>query len=129
MRHWWIGFLLLAAALLLPACGGPAEPEATPEPTLSPEVALGKQLFQAHCAACHVTEGEAVIVGPSLDGVAGRAETRTAGLDARQYLSLSIVQPDAHLVEGFENLMPSTLGKQLTGEELDALVAYLLTLD
>jgi hypothetical protein len=38
------------------------------------------------------------------------------------------MQPDAYLVEGFENLMPASLSKQLTGEELDAVIAYLQTL-
>jgi hypothetical protein len=31
-------------------------------------------------------------------------------------------------VDGFDNLMPENLGKKLTGEELDAVVAYLMTL-
>jgi len=50
------------------------------------------------------------------------------GLDARQYIELSILKPDAYLVEGFPNTMPSDFGKKLTSEELNDLVAYLLTL-
>ena len=38
------------------------------------------------------------------------------------------MQPDAYLVQGYENLMPNNLSKELTGEELDAVVAYLQTL-
>lgn len=123
-------FLLIISLILilfLTACSGPAE--AVPEPTLPPEIAAGKRLFQVHCASCHAVQSEAVIVGPSLAGVAARAGERMDGLDARQYMELSILQPEAYLVEGFENLMPSTLGKQLTGEEVDALVGYLLTLE
>lgn len=114
-------------AIFLTACN--SQQAAEPEPTLLPEVAAGMQLFQVHCASCHAIEGDTVIVGPSLAQVAANARSRVAGLDARQYIELSILQPDAFLVEGFENLMPSTLGKQLTGEELDRLVAYLLTLE
>ena len=60
--------------------------------------------------------------------VATRAETRVDGFDAYTYLITSVMQPDAYLVQGFENLMPNNLSKQLTGEELDAVVAYLQTL-
>jgi mono/diheme cytochrome c family protein len=125
LRNRLFGLLLLA--ILLAACN--SQETAAPLPTLPPEVAAGKQLFQVHCASCHVIEGDTVIVGPSLARVAANAGSRVAGLDARQYIELSILQPDAFLVEGFDNLMPSTLGKQLTGEELDQLVAYLLTLE
>jgi hypothetical protein len=50
------------------------------------------------------------------------------GQDARTYIMTSIMRPQAYLVEGFEPLMPEDFGKSLTGEEIDNLVAYLLTL-
>jgi len=111
---------------LLAACAGT---EATPAVTQDPLTVAGNALFQRHCASCHALEPEVVIVGPSLAGIAGRAGQRMAGLDARQYILTSVLRPEAHLVEGFDNLMPSTLAKDLTGEELDTLTAYLLTLD
>jgi nitric oxide reductase subunit C len=92
-------------------------------------IAAGGKLFQRHCASCHTLEPDVVIVGPSLAGIAGRAGERTAGLDARQYIQTSVLRPDAYVVEGFDNLMPSSLAKDLTGEELDTLTAYLLTLE
>ena len=70
-----------------------------------------------------------MIVGPSLAGIAERAPTRVDGLTAQEYVEISIVRPDAYLVEGFDDVMPANLGKKLTGDELDALVAYLLTLE
>ncbi len=121
--------------LYLAACSGNATPAATAtaDPQYSPEEAAqieqGERLFSQHCASCHATEPETVIVGPSLAGIASQAETRVDGLTAQEYIELSIVRPDAYLVEGFDNVMPANLGKRLTGEELDALVAYLLTLE
>lgn len=69
-----------------------------------------------------------IIRGPSLFGVAGRAGQRVSGMDARSYMYNSILNPTAYMVDGFQNLMPTDLGKTLTGEELDAVVAYLFTL-
>ncbi|MCB8939784.1 MAG: c-type cytochrome [Ardenticatenaceae bacterium] len=118
---------LILCLLFLAACGGRAE-ATPPPPTLSPQAQLGKQVFSRDCGACHSTTPDTIIVGPSLAGVATRAETRVDGLDAYTYLLTSVMQPDAYLVEGFDNLMPASLSKQLTGEELDNVIAYLQTL-
>lgn len=69
-----------------------------------------------------------VVRGPSLYGIAGRAGERVPGQDARTYIYTSIMRPDAFIVPGFENVMPGTLAKTLTGEQIDAVVAYLYTL-
>lgn len=116
-----------ALALLLAACSGvAAQPE--PTPTRDPLAVRGEAVFNLHCATCHATVPETVIVGPSLSGIASRASTYDANLNARQYIEISILRPDAFLVTGFANAMPADLGKKLTSEELDAIVAYLLTL-
>ncbi|MEZ4592248.1 MAG: cytochrome c [Chloroflexota bacterium] len=119
--------LLILCLLFLAACGGGAE-AAPPPPTLSPQAQAGKQVFSRVCGACHSTSPDTIIVGPSLAGIASRAETRVEGQDAYTYLLTSVMQPDAYLVEGYENLMPGSLSKELTGEELDAVIAYLQTL-
>ena len=111
---------------MLAACGSGAA--ATPAPTLTPEQQAGEQVFQANCAACHATVPNTVIVGPSLAGVATRAETRVPGQDAITYLQTSILKPYAYVVDGFPKAMPPDFGKRLTGEEFDEVVAYLLTL-
>ena len=118
--------LLCIFTLLLSACGG--GPPATPAPALDPVAARGQQVFNQNCAACHALGPDTIIVGPSLAGVAGRAGSRVPGSGAQQYLETSILKPDAHVVEGFSDVMPKDFGKKLTGEELDALVAFLLTL-
>ncbi|MBE7531629.1 MAG: cytochrome c [Chloroflexi bacterium] len=86
-------------------------------------------MFSQNCGSCHSTIPETVIVGPSLAGIASRAETRKPGQDGRTYLYTAILQPGDFLVDGYSDLMPATFGKQLTGEDLDAVVAYLLTLE
>ncbi len=120
---------LLVLVLAMAACG--SEPEIPAEPTavLTAEQEAGRQVFVANCGACHSVGAEAVIVGPSLEGIASRAGDRVDGLDARGYLYGSIMQPDDFRVEGFEDVMPKNFGMSLTGEEIDAVVAYLLTLE
>ncbi len=119
---WWI-----VLSGLLVACGGEAT-AVPPTPTLSPAAVAGKQVFTRVCGSCHSTTPDTTIVGPSLAGIATRAEARVPGQDARTYIMTSIMRPQAYLVEGFEPLMPEDFGKSLTGEEIDNLVAYLLTL-
>ena len=124
LRQAWCLLLILIA---LAACGGPAE--ASIPPTLSDEAVLGQQVFTRECGSCHSTAPDTTIVGPSLAGIATQAETRVAGQDARTYLLNAIINPGDHLVEGFQDLMPSNFGTMLTGEEIDAVVAYLMTLE
>lgn len=119
--HWLA--TLLAAGLLV-GCG--ATPAPTPAPTLDPILVRGKRVFEANCGACHSLQAGATLVGPSLAGIATTAGARVDGLDARAYLYTSIMRPGAYLVEGFQDLMPSTLAKSLSGEDIDAVVAYLL---
>lgn len=126
----WIVFATVFL-LLLTACGGAAEPEtAVPtSPPLTEEEARGRKVFETSCGACHSILPDTVIVGPTMDGIASRAETQNPKQDGRTYLYTAILKPEDFLVEGYDNLMPATLGKQLTGEELDAVVAYLMTLE
>ncbi|GIK58503.1 MAG: hypothetical protein BroJett015_41660 [Chloroflexota bacterium] len=125
------GLLILFCVFFFAACSGAAGPTPAPRPsaTLSPEAARGKTVFSQNCGSCHSTIPETVIVGPSLAGIASRAETRKPGQDGRTYLYTAILQPGDFLVDGYSDLMPATFGKQLTGEDLDAVVAYLLTLE
>ena len=116
-------------AFLLVGCGGEPEVTALPTPTLSAELQAGFEVYTQHCAICHAITPETVIRGPSFHGMAVTAGTRVEGQDAKTYLYNSIMRPDDFLVDGFENIMPSTLSKTLTGEEIDAVVAYLLTFE
>jgi mono/diheme cytochrome c family protein len=109
----------------------------TPEPLIpladesTPE-GRGRVVFvTSGCNACHAISGlSSGAVGPTLDGLAGRAGETVADLDAEEYIRQSIIDPSAHVVEGFaDGLMPQTFGETLTQEQLDDLVAFLLTLE
>lgn len=117
-------------AILLAACGE-TTPAATPTPaiTLAPGEVSGQVVFSANCAPCHLLTPDDVKVGPSLHGIATRAGTTVEGQDAYTYLLTSILRPDDYLVEDFDNLMPASLAKSLTSEEMDAVIDYLLTLE
>jgi len=92
------------------------------------DIETGRALFerrvigsQTGCSTCHsITEGE-VIVGPSLAGIGSREDPQ----DLRE----SILDPDAEIVDGFsEGTMPDVWNEALTSQQVDQLVAYLLTL-
>ncbi|MFW6069096.1 MAG: c-type cytochrome [Chloroflexota bacterium] len=119
--------VLLFSCLLFVACQS-SEPTAPPTPTLTAELAQGKRLFSQHCGSCHAIEADTVIVGPSLFAVADRAKERAPDMTPQQYVELSILQPEAILVPGYDNVMPTNFGTRLTGEELDAIVAYVMSL-
>ena len=125
--------LLACLALSVAACGGAATAAAptaaVPTPTRDPVLAVGQKVFVAHCGACHSAEPGSTIVGPSLAHLAETGGTRVDGLDARAYVYNSIMRPSDYLVEGFGDLMPQDLARKLTGEELDSVVAYVLSLN
>lgn len=93
----------------------------------------GEDLFfssDTGCSVCHSVEPGVELVGPNLAGVARRAGSRVPGLDSEEYLRQSILDPNAYIVEGFRsNLMLDIYEDSLSEDEIDALVAYLLTLD
>jgi mono/diheme cytochrome c family protein len=88
----------------------------------------GEQIFTAAgCAGCHqfAPAGSTGTIGPSLDELAAAAGDREPGKSAEDYVRESLTQPEAFLVEGFGNAMPSFEGR-LTDEQVQALVDYLL---
>ncbi len=118
--------LFLAGLVFLAACTSLLPP---PTPTLSPLEDQGRRVFGTFCQRCHGITGDTVIVGPSLAGISSRAGERMPGLDAQAYIKLSILDPDAFIVPGFEpGLMPLDISAAMTEEQVNALTAYLLTL-
>jgi cytochrome c2 len=98
--------------------------------------ANGEKLFASQgCAACHsLTEGEKII-GPSLFHAGqtalkhiqdatykGKAKT------AEEYIRESIVEPNTYVVSGFPaGVMVQDFGKKLSAQDMDDLVAFLMT--
>ena len=91
----------------------------------------GSTTYQNYCAPCHTLDGSRRI-GPSFRGLTkstrltldpnGIKHTITADAD---YLRQSIIEPGAHVVEGYQNIMPPMAGL-LRESQIDALVDYLL---
>lgn len=125
------------ASTPLPAGARPTTSEDDP-------IALGENVFRSAnpaCVACHSISPGVNLAGPSLAGVSGRTRALLASpaytgkaKDVAGYLRESIVAPSAHRVPGDMysasgvSFMPSTYGKDLKPEQLDALVAYLSSL-
>ena len=113
-------------AVLFSACS--TFTPASPTPTPDPFIVQGQNVFNSRCATCHALVPDTIIIGPSLYGIATRAETRVTGQSAEEYIQLSILRPNDYIVDGFNNVMVTNLAKELTSEELNALVAFLMTL-
>ena len=113
------------AAVILAACS--TTPETSVTPTLDATQQQGQAVFKLRCAQCHALTPDTVVIGPSLAGIATRASTRILGYSAEEYLEISILSPKEYLVDGFTDTMPTNFGKDLTSDELSAVVAYLMT--
>jgi cytochrome c oxidase subunit 2 len=109
----------------VPAADQPTAPAADLA-KLSPEQ-RGERLFKDKmCATCHALDGNRV-VGPALNGVLGRQVKLTDGSTItadEAYITESIKNPTAKVVEGFPPAMPP-LG--LNDSEIQDLIAYLKT--
>jgi cytochrome c553 len=122
---------------------------ATPNVTAVPgDPVVGKQLFEQGtgkveiptCASCHnIVDDGTIKVGPLMGGLVtrGTMHAQAQGQDLYTYLHTSIVNPNAFLVpnEGTKvysaagtSLMYQNYATDLTAEQIDHLVAYLLTL-
>jgi nitric oxide reductase subunit C len=93
----------------------------------NPLVAEGHLVYSQRCAACHALEEGVIIVGPSFYGLANRAGERVAGQSAEDYIRSSILYPSDYLVDGFGDLMQKNFSEVLSSDEINALIAYLMT--
>jgi mono/diheme cytochrome c family protein len=125
-------------------------------PELPPDQAVGTDLTQTlpegdaargqtlaegplGCAACHTlsTVGPAWAGDGTTPGIGTRAAARVseagysgAATDGEQYLLESMVDPNVHLVAGFEpNLMPGNFAGRLSPQDAADLIAYMLTFE
>jgi len=128
--------IALILALVLVACGGGGD--TGNEGAEQDPVALGEELYKGTtigsasspgCITCHSLEEGTTLVGPSHAGVGTSAGTLVAGMSAEEYLKESIVEPNAHIVDGFSpGVMYQNYARELSTEQIDALVEYMLAL-
>lgn len=127
--------LVAACVLTLAACSlGPSAPTGDAE--------RGRALFnqpvdsprgeQQACSRCHaIKEGERAPtgLGTNFFDIGVRAGNTVPGQTAEQYLRTSITDPDAFLAGNFQDgLMYREYAKALTPQQIEDLVAYMLTL-
>ena len=130
-----------------PAEEAPVSPPETGQaetPATGGLVAMGQEIFMVApanvgpqalwCNTCHQIEGLAAgLIGPDLTHIATDAGTRRPGMSAEQYIRESIANPEVFVPTGVERatagLMTEAITSGLTDEQVDALVAYLMTLE
>ena len=94
----------------------------------------GESLYNTlGCANCHAAQNN--VHGPSLYSVYGKVRQFSNGSTAvadDNYLRTSIINPNAEVVKGYQNIMPAypvgAESGQLTEEQVLSLVAYIKTL-
>jgi hypothetical protein len=110
-------------------------PTPEPLPEFAPEqIAAGESLYRnggagaPACITCHLLD-ERSGLGPSLRGLRDIAGRRVPGLSAIDYVRQSIVEPDAYIAPGYHSgYMYQRYGESLSAEQIDALLAFVLSL-
>ncbi|MDX1600194.1 MAG: c-type cytochrome [Anaerolineales bacterium] len=125
--------LAATAALLITSCGGPSgDPQRGEE--LYRQQKLGGGAAPG-CVSCHSLDPGVVKVGPSHANVGSRAQGviqepgyQGEATTAAEYLRESILDPNAHVAEGFDpGVMYQDYAEVLTEQQIEDLVAFLLT--
>jgi nitric oxide reductase subunit C len=133
MRHnRFLIAMLILLALVLTACN---HQSVAPGDIPGSGPTRGEALFQLNplgdlpgCGTCHSLKAGELLVGPSMAGIATIAEKQTTGLAAEVFLRQGILKPDTYLEPGFNPGAMPRYGEGLAAQDVDDLVAYLLTL-
>jgi cytochrome c oxidase subunit 2 len=126
-------FAAIAIAIPMVLITSASSPEATnspPPPTVAPVLPGEGLAVELGCVACHTTDGTD-LVGPTWAGLAGSDRLLDSGetvVADDPYLLRSIVDPPAQVVAGFNPIMPTGYGDQLTDEEISDLIDYINSL-
>jgi cytochrome c553 len=134
MRLKLLMIVAVCVAAFLAACGGGSaiDPQEIGDPEHGRQVfETGGELDLIECSACHSLDGTVTESGlnkyPSLQGISENAGDRVPELSAVEYLRQSILDPGAYVLEGYEDNMEKGYQYGLSDEEVDDLVAFLLT--
>ncbi len=107
----------------------PSAPDAEAA-TEDPAIARGRTLYSQRCASCHAIQaGVTGLPGPSLAGIADRAWYRKPGMGPEAYIRESILYPSDYIVEGYADVMQKNFADLFSSQELDDLIAFLMTLE
>ncbi len=125
-------FAAIAIAIPMVLITSASSPQATnsPSPTVAPVLPGEGLAVELGCVACHTTDGTES-AGPTWAGLAGSDRLLDSGetvVADDPYLLRSIVDPPAQLVAGFNPIMPTGYGDQLTDEEISDLIDYINSL-
>ncbi len=94
--------------------------------------ASGDQYAQTFgCTGCHSTDGNA-LVGPTFRGLYGSQRTfedGTSGMADEAYLRRSILDPGAQVVQGFSDVMRKDYADEITAEQIDVLIEFIVGLE
>jgi mono/diheme cytochrome c family protein len=93
----------------------------TSEPVAAgPDLENGASKFKGlGCAGCHNTDSSK-LVGPGLGGISAKGD---------DYIRVSITDPAAVILDGYNDLMPKNFGDALKGDDMDDMIAYLNSLN
>jgi cytochrome c oxidase subunit 2 len=104
--------------------------EMTEGPSDDP-VVRGEEWYQQFgCIACHSTDGSDQI-GPSWKGLYGKQETMADGSTIvvdEAYIIESIIDPQASIVMGFENILMPPTGIGMSEEQISDVIAFIESL-
>ena len=122
-------------ATLRPAATTPPPATATSGPASAPsgDASAGETIFHdgkgsaPACVNCHAAEAGPFALGPVMTGISERAGSRIEGMSAEDYLHQSILEPGEFIVPGFRPMMPPTYGENLTEQDIEDIIAYLMT--
>ena len=92
-------------------------------------IEAGEELYNGAggCTACHGlgTRAPNLLTDEGGQGPIGaRCDQRVPGEDCKTYLHLSLVDPNAHVIEGYEPIMPD-MSRTLSDAQIWSLVAFL----
>ena len=122
---------MTAAVLILEQDDFQAWVEAETGPLSADPVERGRRwVEQFGCLACHTTDGTAG-VGPTWQGLFGSQERLQDGTTVEVdpgYLRESIVEPGAKITEGFQNIMPADIARDMTDEQIEDVIAFIESL-
>jgi cytochrome c553 len=122
---------LLALIGLLSACTDLAPADVPADVAAIGDPVAGRLIFETGgpaavpCATCHTLDGTE-LVGPSLQGIADRAASRTT-LSAEDYIRQSILEPSVYVVEDYADVMYKEYASKLSADDVDNVIAFLLS--